>query len=57
MYLINRRARVNRTPVGRDGVELRCTISNGIDGRQKHFKLARKNGAWIVEKADVTAES
>lgn len=43
--------------VGREGVELDCTISNGMDGRRKHFKLARKKGVWVVEKAETTAES
>jgi hypothetical protein len=42
---------------GRDAVDLQGGVSNGMDGRVKHFWLKRKNGTWSVEKAEITAIS
>jgi hypothetical protein len=41
----------------RGRAELRGTVSNGIDGKSQRFWLAKKNGTWVVEKAEVEARS
>jgi hypothetical protein len=43
--------------VDRDTAEVEGGFSNGMDGRANRYRLARKNGRWIVEKVERVAVS